>query len=53
MFRCTPSISGEIVAISDHIIAHPSGALETCITIKSDGKRRYLSAGAFKRLGNK
>ena len=32
------SISGEIVAISDHIIAHPSGALETCITIKSDGK---------------
>ena len=32
------SISGEIIAISDHVIAHPSGALETCITIKGDGK---------------
>ena len=32
------SISGEIIAIADHVIAHPSGAFETCITIKSDGK---------------
>ena len=32
------SISGEVIAISDHVIAHPSGALETCITIKGDGK---------------
>ena len=32
------SISGEVIAISDHVIAHPSGTLETCITIKGDGK---------------
>ena len=30
--------SGEVVAIAPHVVAHPSGLTEMCVTIKPDGK---------------
>ena len=30
--------SGEIIAIAPHVVAHPSGLTEMCVSIKPDGK---------------
>ncbi|WP_421134725.1 electron transport complex subunit RsxC [Alteromonas sp. A079] len=30
--------SGDVVAIAPHVVAHPSGLTEMCVTIKPDGK---------------
>ena len=36
------SSSGQVVAIEDHAIPHPSGASATCIVIETDGEDRWI-----------
>ena len=35
--------SGEVVAIAPHVVAHPSGLTEMCISIKPDGKDTWCA----------
>lgn len=35
--------SGEVVAIAPHVVAHPSGLTEMCISIRPDGKDTWCS----------
>lgn len=41
--------SGEVVAIAPHVVAHPSGLTEMCVSIKPDGKDTW---GALNPLTN-
>ncbi|WP_262488273.1 electron transport complex subunit RsxC [Iodobacter fluviatilis] len=39
--------SGEIIAIGEHQVPHPSGLADLCITLKTDGKDEWIAKTPF------
>lgn len=44
--------SGEVVAIAPHVVAHPSGLTEMCITIRPDGKDTWCDLSPIANYGD-
>ena len=44
--------SGEIVAIAPHVVAHPSGLTEMCVSIRPDGKDTWCELSPITHYSN-
>ncbi|GFD72958.1 electron transport complex subunit C [Tenacibaculum sp. KUL113] len=44
--------SGEVVAIAPHVVAHPSGLTEMCVSIRPDGKDTWCELSATTNYSN-
>jgi len=44
--------SGEIISIAPHVVAHPSGLTEMCVSIRPDGKDTWCELSPITNYGN-